>query len=133
MAKKQTAPETGPRLNEAWSTLLAENEARKKSGKTPWTDVELTERITKQFPDKKGKTTLTRVSMIRSIYNKGTNLFEKFGPAGKGGRPMSHPYNPQTRRQEQAKKVKRIGDLPDKPPADAPAPKKKLVLRRSAG
>ncbi len=125
MAKKQAIKETTePKLNEAWAGLFAENEIRVKSGKTPWTDIELTERMTKLFPGRAGKTTITRVSMIRSIYNKGTNLFEKFGPSGKAGRVVSHPYNPEPRKQEQGKAKKSKA----KPKAEAPAPKKKLVL-----
>ncbi len=66
-------------LKEAWTKLLAQNERAKKGERL--TDAQLTQEMTKLFPDRKGKTTLTRVNMIRSIYNKGSSMFESLGPA----------------------------------------------------
>lgn len=79
-----------PKVNQAWADLLRENEARAKAGEKPWTDDQLRERMQKTFPARKDKSTIVRVSMVRAVYNKGTNMFRKFGP----GKPQSKCYNP---------------------------------------
>lgn len=89
-----STPSKRPKLNQAWADLFAENEARVKAGDKPWTDDQLRERMQKEFPDKAEKSTIVRVSMVRSVYNKGTNMFKKHGPAGAKGRPVSKCYNP---------------------------------------
>jgi len=95
--KKKSVSKTGktakiekkePTLAEAWRDLLQKNEALAKSGKKPLTDSQLTREMERIFPDKKGRTTLTRVGTIRSCYNKGVNLFLRYGP----GKPVSHNY-----------------------------------------
>lgn len=77
--KKSPAKSKGPRLNKAWADLFAENERLPKAKKM--TDAQLTKRMEEIFPSKKGKSTLELVHAIRCVYNKGTNMFLKFGPA----------------------------------------------------
>lgn len=84
---------SGMGVADTWAKLLIENEARHKKGQKPLTDPELVKVMEKEFPDKVGKTTLTRVSMIRGCYNKGTNLFANAGPAGSSTRPRSYAYD----------------------------------------
>ena len=120
------------RVNTAWANLLNENEQIKKSGKKPMTDEQLKAKMIKLFPDKAEKSTITRVSMVRSCYNKGTNMFKKLGPAGgKGARALSKPYDSRGDEVERTKVV-----IPRKPVADkTPTAKKiaeKIVTERVA-
>lgn len=120
------------RVNTAWANLLHENEQVKKSGKKPMTDEQLKAKMIKLFPDKAEKSTITRVSMVRSCYNKGTNMFKKLGPAGgKGARALSKPYDSRGDEVERAK-----ASTTRKPVAEkAPAAKKiaeKIVTERIA-
>lgn len=85
---------SGMGVADTWAHKLIENESRyKKRGQTPLTDEQLVEEMEKEFPDKAGKSTLTRVSMIRGCYNKGTNLFANAGPSGSSTRPRSYAYD----------------------------------------
>lgn len=82
----------GLTLGENWSELFAANEKLAKKGKA-LTDGKLKKEMYRQFPNKKGVTTIERVSMMRSIYNKGTSVFAKAGAAGSRGRPTSFRYD----------------------------------------
>lgn len=121
--KATTAKPSGKRVNQAWADLFAENEARVKAGDKPWTDDQLRERMQKAFPDKAEKSTIVRVSMVRSVYNKGTNMFKKFGPAGAKGRPVSKCYNPDGSEGRNAgpKITKKAGAKPTAKPTAKPA------------
>lgn len=79
------------KLYEAWNNLLIKNE--KASKKNKLTDEQLYEAMAELFPDKADKTTLTRVSMVRSCYNKGTNMFAKLGAPDGDERPISTSYD----------------------------------------
>lgn len=90
VAKKKTdvaKAAKGPKVNAEWARLLVENEKAPKSAKK--TDDQLVAEMERLFPEKAGRSTLTRVSMVRAIYNKGTNMFLKFGPAA----VKSHRYD----------------------------------------
>lgn len=138
--KKKTQPkpkakaERGPRegtITAAWAELFAQNEARVKAGQKGWTDAELSERMAKQFPDSAKKTTITRVSMVRGCYNKGTNMFATVGPAGKAGRPTANQHGGRTKAEPKAKTTKVAKPKAKAAPAKAKtAPK--LVLKIKA-
>jgi hypothetical protein len=68
---------SGKNLSAAWAALLLGN------SKAKLTDDQLVAEMGKDFPDLKGKTTITRVSMVRGCYNKGTGMFKAVGPAAK--------------------------------------------------
>lgn len=95
MARKNKQADTAPtkpqKVNEAWSELFIQNEKVAKAKKL--TDDELVEEMQERFPDKAQKTTITRCSMARSCYNKGTNMFARMGEAGTTERPLSHKYD----------------------------------------
>lgn len=82
----------GMSLAENWAIVFATNEEAAKSGKA-LTDDQLKAKMYEQFPNKKGKTTIERVSMLRSIYNSGKSIFAKYGAAGTPKRPKSHRYD----------------------------------------
>lgn len=137
---KKTAPkpkaktERGPRegtITAAWAELFAQNEGRVKAGQKGWTDPELVERMQKQFPDHKNKTTITRVSMVRGCYNKGTNMFAAVGPAGKSGRPSATQHGGRAKAQRSAKATGKVTKPSPKTKAKEtkPAVKPKLVLK----
>ena len=73
-----------PSIKSEYVRIFSENEKRSKH----WTDVEIREQLLKLFPEKKGKSTILRVSMFRACYNKGTGPFAKDGK----GRPNSTCY-----------------------------------------
>lgn len=92
--KKAKTEEVKLKVNQEWSRLLSENESlATKRGKRPLTDDQLADEMERLFPEKAGKTTITRVSMARSCYNKGTNMFASMGPAGTADRPVSYAYD----------------------------------------
>lgn len=77
----------GKSLGQTWNDLLIENET------VQLTDDQLKSKVYEAFPDSHGKTTVERVGMIRSDYNAGRGLFNKFGPAGSSpARPRSLCY-----------------------------------------
>ncbi len=75
------------KLNQAWATLLDQNEKCPKGDRK--SDAELVKEMQRLFPAKAERTTITRPTMIRAIYNKGTNMFAAFGPA----KPLSRRYD----------------------------------------
>lgn len=84
----------GASVTAAWEALLMENEKAAKKNKK--TDAQLIAAMEAEFPDKKGKSTLTRVSMIRGCYNQGTNLFASRYEgikANDNNRPISRSYD----------------------------------------
>ena len=89
--KAPKQPAKSVKVNEAWNDLLVKNEQVSKAKKM--TDDDLYNAMCELFPDKADKTTLTRVSMVRSCYNKGTNMFSKYGPPDGDERPTSFPYD----------------------------------------
>lgn len=117
----------GLSLAENWSNFFAENERLAKEGKA-LTDDQLKAKMYEQFPGKKGKTTIERVSMMRSIYNSGKSVFEKFGAAGTPKRPKSARYDdgktaivgrgPQKKGEKKAAKK------------TAKTPRKKIVIKK---
>lgn len=78
-AKVKVSPPKKLKLNAAWTSLFQENERCPKTQRK--TDDQLVKEMQKLFPDKRERTTITRPNMIRSIYNKGTNLFKLQGAA----------------------------------------------------
>lgn len=76
---KATSQEKPQKLNQAWAELFAANEKASKAERK--TDEQLVKEMQRRFPDRKEKSTIVRPNMIRSIYNKGSNMFRKFGPA----------------------------------------------------
>jgi hypothetical protein len=108
------APASPLRVNTEWRRLLIENESRSK----PLTDDQLIAAMQKLFPEKKNKTTILRCSMIRSIYNKGTSMFKKFGPAGSKTNPRSFAYDAKGQKMEGGAVI-----VPKSTKAKAPAPK----------
>lgn len=103
-----------------WSELLIANEkAGRKSKKT---DAQLVAEMQKIFPDKRDKSTILRIGMIRGCYNAGTNLMKSFGPAGTEARPISHAYDEAGNvlaKASRGRKSKAEGESP------APAPAKR--------
>ena len=90
-AKSKTG---GLSVTAMWEKLLIANEKAPKAKKM--TDAQLVAAMQKEFPDKRESTTLTRCSMIRGCYNKGTNLFKaRFGCKKANGknRPQSCAYD----------------------------------------
>lgn len=82
-----------------WDELFQQNEERyakhQRTHETrdkPWTDDQLVEKMVAEFPDHKGKTTLTRPRMFRACYNAGTFMFEKLGSAKSRKLPESQIY-----------------------------------------
>lgn len=76
------------KLYEVWEEVLITNEAAKKK----LTDAKLIEKMEKMFPEKAGKSTIVRVSMVRSNYNTGTGMFSMRSKAGTKKRPTSFGY-----------------------------------------
>lgn len=135
MAKSKTG---GMTLSDAWAALLIENEAlAAKRGGKPLTDEQLVTAMEKEFPDKKGKSTLTRVSMVRGCYNKGTNMFAKGGKAGTAARPTSFRYDETGAKVEPRSNSTAAGGVTATKPAKAtkpvaaekPAPAKKVAKK----
>lgn len=129
---REPATKTKLRVNREWFRLLVENERlAKKRGKTPLTDPEMTEEMTRLFPDKKGKTTLTRVSMMRCCYNNGTGMFANMEEAGD---PVSYAYDEDGKqippRRRTAKKVTKKKADPEKTVAKKRRGKKTVRTRR---
>jgi len=79
------------RVNLEWQKLLIDNEKATKAKKL--TDPEMTKVMQGLFPEKKDSTTLSRVSLVRCVYNSGANMFQKMGPAGTEERPTSRRYD----------------------------------------
>lgn len=120
----------GLSVNQAWEQLLLQNEKAPKSKKL--TDAQLTVEMEREFPDKAGKSTMTRVSMIRGCYNAGTNLFQsRHGGvrADDKNRPVSHPYD------ENGEKIENARSRPRKTDGKKTASKKvskKKVSKKTA-
>ena len=79
---------TGLKIYRAWTHFFEENEKRsilfeetEEDKYKPWTDEQIIDIMDKEFPDKKRNSSITRVTSIRSLYNKGTNFFASCGPA----------------------------------------------------
>ena len=78
-SKKKPAKSAVGKLNDEWHALLVQNVKASKSERM--TDEQLEKYMTKLFPEKAGKSTITRVAMMRSCFNNGTGMFVKFGAA----------------------------------------------------
>ena len=96
-SKEEENGEPRVTVTETWDDLLRENEklGKCKKGDEPLTDDELRERMQELFPDKEESTTITRVTMARGCYNKGTNMFHsryEDEVADGDNRPISHAY-----------------------------------------
>lgn len=73
-----------------WSEIFGANEIHQRP------DDELIAQMYEAFPERIGKTTITRVQLMRGLYNRGQNMFKRFGPAGSTERPYSICYHPAT-------------------------------------
>lgn len=91
-AKKMNG-KSGKSVMEMWEQLFIENEKRVEAKEKPWTDAQLIEKMEREFPQSKGKSTMTRPRMYRSFYNNGTFQREAVGSAKKRGLPESHEYD----------------------------------------
>lgn len=80
----------GKTLGDTWSEILIANERRDEDSKL--TDEQLKQEILKHFPAHGSKSTVQRMSMIRSDYNAGRGLFKNHGAAGTRKRPRSFKY-----------------------------------------
>lgn len=118
--KRDVGTTSGVGLAETWAQLLIENEQASKKNKM--TDEQLVARMEKEFPAKKGKSTLTRVSMVRGCFNKGTNMFKSAGAAGVSGRPKSNRYGEDGEAYVRPKKERGKGK--GKPAAESKSSKK---------
>lgn len=118
------------KLGEAWREEFIANEHRAKKGEKPLTDDQLAERMAKRFPAKAKRSTILRVSGMRSFCNRGTNLFKRFGPC----RPQSNGYNGDDHRRKprvEARSKRPAKRFVLKPrPAATPV---RFVLKRRAG
>ena len=82
VAKPKPAASAKPKkqkVYEAWAELLSANEKATKANKL--TDEQLVKEMQKRFPDRSESTTITRITMARGCFNKGTNMFTKLGAA----------------------------------------------------
>lgn len=81
----------GLSLLDTWEKLFIENEGRAKK----MTDAQLVAAMEKEFPDKKGKSTVTRVRMFRSAYNNAAHSMKgrDLPSARSKTRPISHEYD----------------------------------------
>lgn len=90
---REVGLKSGVNVTETWASLLIKNEQLSKQGKRPLDDDGLIAAMQAEFPSKKNATTITRCTMVRGIFNKGTNMFKAAGPAGVAGRPTSRRYD----------------------------------------
>jgi hypothetical protein len=91
--KREVGTKSGLSVKETWAKYLIENEHLAKNGKRPLTDEQLIAKMQEEFPSKRDATTITRCTMVRGVYNKGTNMFAADGPSGVAGRPTSRRYD----------------------------------------
>lgn len=84
---------SGMSINACWRALLVMNEKRKRKGRKPWTDAEISAMMKKAFPESANKGTTTRVRMYRSFHNTGKFAFAQMGSAKSKGLPISHEYD----------------------------------------
>lgn len=121
----------GKSIAECWSEHFIENEKLAKSGKA-LTDAQLVAKMRAQFVDKKGSQSIERCDIARREYNGGKYKFEKLGPAGKPGRPISNKYEdgktPVTESDKKEKKAAKPAEKKAEAHA-APAAKKKIKVK----
>ena len=140
MAKKTTSKTTSTRevgtksgvgVAETWAIHLVRNEQwAKMPSKKPLDDPGLLAAMRVEFPHKKDATTITRVTMIRGIFNKGTNMFLSVGAAGKTGRPKSRRYDAKGTVVPPRRRVDDDGVLIEGTAAAAPKASKKKTTKK---